>query len=99
MLEDGNQLVYDNITTSYSLNLPPDHYLNYIKSIMPDDSQSWYIRPHHIESMTNHHQSLKDDVLNTRYLSHYNQDKEPDVNDKEICIDHIEKHVQQLKMK
>ena len=30
LIEDGNQLVYDNITTSYALNLPPDYYLKYI---------------------------------------------------------------------
>lgn len=27
VIEDGNQLVYDNLTTSYALNLPPDYYL------------------------------------------------------------------------
>lgn len=26
-IEDGNQLVYDNVTTSYALNLPADYYL------------------------------------------------------------------------
>lgn len=30
VIEDGTQLVYDNITTSYALNLPPDYYLKYI---------------------------------------------------------------------
>lgn len=30
MIEDGNQLVYDNMTTSYSLNLPPEQYLKMI---------------------------------------------------------------------
>lgn len=29
-IEDGNQLVYDNISTSYALNLPPDYYLKLI---------------------------------------------------------------------
>jgi len=29
-IEDGNQLIYDNITTSYALNLPPDYYLKAI---------------------------------------------------------------------
>ena len=31
MIEDGNQLVYDNLTTSYALNLPPDYYLKTIQ--------------------------------------------------------------------
>ena len=30
VIEDGTQLVHDNITTSYELNLPPDYYLKYI---------------------------------------------------------------------
>ncbi len=29
-IEDGTQLVYDNITTSYTLNLPADYYLKAI---------------------------------------------------------------------
>lgn len=37
------------------------------------DDQAWFIRPHHIESLTEHHNSIKDDFLNTRYFSHYNQ--------------------------
>ena len=30
VIEDGTQLVYDNITTSYEMNLPPDYYLKYV---------------------------------------------------------------------
>ena len=30
IIQDGTQLVYDNIATSYDLNLPPDYYLKYI---------------------------------------------------------------------
>ena len=30
LIQDGTQLVYDNITTSYDLNLPPDSYLKYV---------------------------------------------------------------------
>ena len=42
---------------------------------MPKKEESkWFIRPHHVESLTAHTQSMKDDVLNTRYISHYNQD-------------------------
>ena len=31
MIEDGTQLVYDNMTTSYQLNLPPEQYLKMIQ--------------------------------------------------------------------
>ena len=30
LIEDGGQLLYDNITTSYDVNLPPDYYLKYV---------------------------------------------------------------------
>lgn len=65
------------------------------------DTNNWFIRPHHVESLTNHHLSIKDDVLNTRYFSHYNSNygKKPEIDDKGTCVDYIEKHIQQLKMK
>jgi len=74
LIEDGTQLVHDNITTSYELNLPPDYYLKYVQDSMRIDDKKWFIRPHHVESLTNHFGSLRDDVLNTRYFSHYNRD-------------------------
>ena len=37
-----------------------------------DGKGKWYIRPHHLESLTNHQLSQKDEVLNTHYFSHYN---------------------------
>lgn len=90
MIEDGNQLVYDNLTTSYSLNLPPDYYLKMIQQQLPTNiNKPFYIKPHHIESITNHHNSIKDEVLNTHYFSHHNKDfdKKKEVNDKEMCIE------------
>lgn len=103
VIEDGTQLVYDNITTSYDLNLPPDYYLKYVQDNMPardeKNSKPWFIRPHHIESLTNHFNSLKDDVLNTRYFSNYNRDKEVELTNNEKAIDYIENHLEQLRMK
>lgn len=74
LIED-NSLIYDNITTSYPLNLPTDFYQKYIQGALPakDTATKWFIRPHHLETLTEHPQSVKDDVLNTRYYSHYNQ--------------------------
>ena len=102
VIEDGNQLIYDNITTSYSLNLPPDYYLKYVQDHLPskDDNQKWFIRPHHVESLTNHFNSLKDDILNTRYFSHYeDDDKGPGPSDNEQALNHIRRHLEKLKMK
>jgi len=63
------------------------------------DDKKWFVRPHHIESLTNHYNSLKDDILNTRYYSHYDNDKEKDLTKNEQAIEYIEKHLEQLRMK
>ena len=65
------------------------------------DEVKWFIRPHHLESLTNHYNSLKDDILNTRYFSHYNQDygKKPNITNNENALHYISRHVDQLKMK
>ena len=67
---------------------------------MPNkDVKDWFIRPHHVESLTNHFNSLKDDVLNTRYFSNYNREKEKELTENERAIDYIERHLEQLRMK
>ena len=69
---------------------------------MPKKEESkWFIRPHHVESLTAHTQSMKDDVLNTRYISHYNQEygKPKVVNQSELAISHIETMLEELKHK
>ena len=101
IIED-NVWLYDNITTSYPLNLPTDYYQKYINSTMPTKDAGngkWYIRPHHLETLTKHPMSIKDDVLNTRYFSHYNQEygKPPVRNDNGEAIEYIEKHLSDLK--
>jgi hypothetical protein len=39
-----------------------------------NDAEQWFIRPHHLETLTNHYQSVKDDFMNTDYYSHYNME-------------------------
>lgn len=97
-----NSLIYDNITTSYPLNLPTDYYQKYIQGTLPAKDQAgtkWFIRPHHLETLTEHPQSVKDDVLNTRYFSHYNQQygKKEERNEAEEAIKTIENHLGRLK--
>jgi hypothetical protein len=58
------------------VNLPTEHYQKYIMDTMPKKETGngkWFIRPHHLETLTKHALSVKDDVLNTRYISHYDQ--------------------------
>jgi len=59
----------------------------------------WFIRPHHLETLTEHPLSIKDDVLNTRYYSHYNQTygKKEERNEKAEAITKIESHLDELK--
>ena len=61
----------------------------------------WFIRPHHLESVTNHYNSIKDDILNTRYFSHYDKDYgvEKEESNNEEALKYISRHVEQLKMK
>lgn len=96
-----NSLIYQNVTSSYPLNLPTDYYLKYIQQSLPakDASTKWFIRPHHLETLTEHPQSVKDDVLNTRYYSHYNQQygKKIERNEAEEAIKTIEGHLDRLK--
>ena len=76
-LDSEGTLIYDKITTSYELNLPSDYYLKAIRRFLPSDDKDndkWFIKPHHIESVTGHKSSIRDDFLNTRYYSHYNRD-------------------------
>jgi len=68
-------LIYENVTTSYPAILPIEHYQKYIMDNLPkkeDGKGQWFIRPHHLESLTQHPNSIKDDVLNINYVSHYN---------------------------
>ena len=49
------ELIYDNVTSSYQVNLPTDYYRNYVQDSLPNkDAAKWFIRPHHVESLTNH---------------------------------------------
>lgn len=60
---------------------------------------AWFIKPHHLESLTQHPNSLKDDFLNTKYFSHFNQSygKENKPDNKQTAIDYIEKQLQALR--
>ena len=74
-IDDEGTLLYENITTSYPSYMPAENYNKYIMDRMPkkeDGNGKWFIRPHHLETLTKHPKSIQDDVLNTRYVSHYN---------------------------
>ena len=64
-----------------------------------DGDGHWFIRPHHLENLTKHPKSIKDDVLNTNYYSHYNLQygKKEEENHAQEAIDKIESHLETLK--
>ena len=63
------------------------------------DETAWFIRPHHVESLTAHKSSIKDDFLNTRYFSHYNQTygKVDEKTHNDVAINYIESQLDRLK--
>ena len=62
-----------------------------------DGNGHWFIRPHHLENLTGHAKSINDDVLNTRYYSHYNLEEKPEENIAEKAVEKIEEHIARLK--
>lgn len=103
-IDDEGTLLYEDVTTSYPAYMPTENYQKYIMDKMPkkeDGAGKWFIRPHHLETLTRHPKSIQDDVLNTRYVSHYNQQhgKKEEVNESQVCIDKIESHLEDLKKK
>lgn len=101
-IEKDNTLIYDNITTSYPVNLPPEYYNRAVQNSMPTEADgAWFMRPHHIESITQHPRSIKDDCLNTHYFSHYNQNygKPEEKNECVEAISHLEQQLSILKQR
>ncbi|CAI2378759.1 unnamed protein product [Moneuplotes crassus] len=99
-LIDKDYLVYDNATSSYPLNLPADYYQRYVKSTVPSKKDGkWFIRPHHIEKLTTHVKSIKDDVLNTNYYSHYHDESKNKmkVDETAEAIQGLENKISQIK--
>jgi len=71
-----------------------------VSSLPTKEAQpKWFIRPHHLQTLTNHPNSIKDDVLNTRYYSNYDQKYGVEVkrNEAEEAIKTIENHLAKLK--
>jgi hypothetical protein len=99
VIQEDN-LIYDRITSSHPLNLPVDYYAKYIQGTVPKkEGGKWFIRPHHVQTLTEHLHSIKDDVLNTRYYSHYDLEygKKVERNEAEESIKTIEAHIATLK--
>ena len=78
--------------------MPTEYYLKKIKEAMPDgaDGVGYFVRPHHVETLTNHFRSVKDDFLNTRYIAHTNmsEGKNMEPRDTEKAIELLERNIE-----
>jgi hypothetical protein len=86
--DTSKHLVYDNVTSSYPVDMPAEFYKNYVDKSLPngENKNQWETKPHHIETVTHHTLSMKDDVKNTRLFTHYNQETDK-VEDKSFYFD------------
>ena len=105
---DGMGAVYPTI-------FPTEYYKNIMdKERVKNEKDKWYLRPHHIETLTEHPNSLKDNLLDSNYYSFYTE-LEKDINgnflteeevrqkraptDKDIAISSLESQLHDLKSK
>ena len=77
---DSNPLkiIKDERFSAYNIEYPPQYYYEIIKQNEPLKKKDWFIRPHHIESISNSKKAINDDILNTKYISYYGK---PEIND------------------
>ena len=66
---------YEPHMTKYEAVLPSDHYIKAINRQTPMKGEQWFVRPHHLETLTRHPYSKWDDILNTKYYSFYEAKK------------------------
>ena len=52
---DKNYITYDPRTSAYPSILPPEFYENYIHESSPARSKKWFVRPHHVETLTSNY--------------------------------------------
>ena len=105
----------DGLGAEYPTILPVVYYKNLIdKERAKTDKDKWFLRPHHIETLTEHPSSLKDNVLDTNYYSFYTElEKDLDGNfltpeesaarkkptEKDVLINNLESQIADLKRK
>ena len=65
------KIIKDDRFSSYNIEYPPQYYYEIIKENEPLKNKDWFIRPHHIESISNSKKAINDDILNTKYISYY----------------------------
>ena len=87
--------------------LPVGYYEDFVAAENAPDSEKWYLRPHHVETLTEHPLSKKDNVIHTHYKSKLDhlppsklQDEhliEENINRKSELIDSLEDRLASLR--
>ena len=49
--------------------MPVGYYESYLVGESVPDQEKWYLRPHHVETLTENPLSKKDNVIHTEYQS------------------------------
>jgi len=94
--------------SDYEMLLPSDYYAFLARKNVEMDKDPWYIRSHHIETLTEHPKSVKDNILGAEYMSYYSAlpkdtaltAKEKEIvgySDKESLIKNLEENRKRLK--
>lgn len=105
----------DGLGAVYPTIFPVEYYKNIMdKEKARHDKDKWYLRPHHIETLTEHPHSLKDNLLDSNYYSFYTElEKDMDgrflspeesaakraPKEKDILIANLEQQLNMLKLK
>ena len=66
-----NTMIQDERFSSFNVEFPVKYYYKVTKENEPPNKKDWYIRPHHIESISKNEKGIADDLLNTKYISYY----------------------------
>jgi len=97
---------YNPNMAKYEAVLPTEFYAKTINDQSPIKKEKWFLRPHHLETLTKHPYSKWDNILDTKYYSYYKQneaDKVPSSHNEQFkkiimnAVECLEAQVEKLK--
>eukprot|EP00826_Nyctotherus_ovalis_P039484 TRINITY_DN3802_c0_g1_i5.p1 TRINITY_DN3802_c0_g1~~TRINITY_DN3802_c0_g1_i5.p1 ORF type:complete len:654 (-),score=242.35 TRINITY_DN3802_c0_g1_i5:423-2384(-) len=68
---ESEYVEYNPNMTKYEAVLPTEFYAKTINDQNPEKKEKWFLRPHHLETLTKHPYSKWDNILDTKYYSYY----------------------------
>ena len=61
----------ENYNSTYEALFPVEYYESMAKQIIHKKGPKWFIRPHHIETLTENPKSVRDNIMDSKYESFY----------------------------